>query len=60
MYIYKNTILLYCIDIHYSVSHDITCTSDLYEVSQQNCLGHSTNHGLNKTNSATLVNESTK
>ena len=26
-------------------------------MSQQDCLGHSPNHGLNKTNSATLVNE---
>ena len=26
-------------------------------MSQKNCLGHFCNHGLNKTNSATLVNE---
>ena len=37
-------------------SHDISCTSNLSEVSQQDWLGHSPNHGLNKTNFATLVN----
>ena len=31
--------------------------SNLSGVSQQDCLGHSSNHGLNKTNSATIVNE---
>ena len=30
--------------------------SNLSELSQQDCLGHFSNHGLNKTNSATLVN----
>ena len=29
-------------------------------MSKQICLGHSSNHGLNKTNSATLVNEKLK
>ena len=38
-------------------SHDISCISNLSEVSQQDCLGHSSNHGLNKTNSKALVNE---
>ena len=38
-------------------SHDISCISNLSEVSQQDCLVHSSNLGLNKTNSATLVNE---
>ena len=36
---------------------DISYPSSLYEVSQQYCLGLSLNHGLNKTNSETLVNE---
>ena len=38
-------------------SHDDSCISDLSGMSQQDCLGHSSNHGLNKTNSATIVNE---
>ena len=38
-------------------SHDTSCTSNLSEVSQQDCLGHFPNHGLNETNSATLVYE---
>ena len=37
--------------------HDISCVSNFSGVSQQDCLGHSSYHGLNKTNSATLVNE---
>ena len=37
--------------------HDISCTSNLLETPQQDFLGHSPNHGLNKTNFATLVNE---
>ena len=37
-------------------SHDDSCISNLSGVSQQDCLGHSSNHGLNKTNSATVVN----
>ena len=41
-------------------SHDISCTSSLSEVSLQDCLGHSPNHGLNKTNSATLINRKYK
>ena len=38
-------------------SCDTTCISNLSGVSQQDYLGHSSNHGINKTNSATLVNE---
>ena len=38
-------------------SLDINCTSNLIEVSEQVCLGHSPNHSLNKTYSATLVSE---
>ena len=38
-------------------SHDVSCTSNLPEVSQQDCLGHSPNHGLNKSNDSVLVNE---
>ena len=38
-------------------SHDDSCLSDLSGVSQQDCLGYSSNHGLNKTNSETIVNE---
>ena len=38
--------------------HDnVSCISNLSGVSQQDCFGHSSNHGLNKTNSAILVNE---
>ena len=40
-------------------SRDITCISNLSGVSQQDYLGHSSNHD-NKTNSATLVNERLK
>ena len=36
--------------------HDISCISNLSGVSQQDCSGHSSNHGLNKTNFGTLVN----
>ena len=38
-------------------SHDVSCISNLSGVSQEDCLGHSSNHGLSKTNSATLFNE---
>ena len=38
-------------------SHNICCTSNLSEMSQQDCLGHSPNYGFNKINSVTLVNE---
>ena len=38
-------------------SRDITCISNLSGVSQQDYLGHSSNHNINKTNSANLVNE---
>ena len=41
-------------------SRDITCISDLSGVSQQDYLGHSSNHDINKTNSETLVNERLK
>ena len=41
-------------------SRDITCISNLSGVSQQDYLGHSSNHDINKTNSATLVNERLK
>ena len=41
-------------------SHDVSCISNLSEVSQQDCLVHSCNHGLDKTNSATFVNEGPK
>ena len=40
--------------------HGVSCISNLSGVSQQVCLGHSSNHGLNKTNAATLVNEKLK
>ena len=36
--------------------HDISCISNLSGVSQRDCSGHSSNHGLNKTNFGTLVN----
>ena len=32
-------------------SHDVSCISNLSGVLQQHCLGHSSNHDLNKTNS---------
>ena len=38
-------------------SHDDSCISNLSGVSRQGSLGHSSNHSLNKTNSATIVNE---
>ena len=41
-------------------SRDITCISNLSGVSQQDYFGHSSNHDINKTNSATLVNETLK
>ena len=41
-------------------SHDVSCISNLSGVSQQDCLVHSSNHGLDKTNSATFVNEGSK
>ena len=36
---------------------EVSCISNFSGVSQQDCLGHFSNHGLNKTNSATIVNE---
>ena len=40
-----------------SYFYDVCCISNLSGVSQQDCLGHSSNQGLNKTNSVNNVNE---
>ena len=45
IYIYINVANLATLEPY---SHDVSCISNLSAVLQQDCLGHSSNHGLNK------------
>ena len=55
VYIYIYIYIYLCIYINAAnlatlepYSHDVSCISNLPGVSQQDCLGYSSNHGLNK------------